>query len=573
MKKIAIHFFATVILLSCSQVKQISENTININPYQYSIQKKTVVENGVVVSAHPLASKVGLAILKMGGNAIDAAIATQLALAVVYPNAGNLGGGGFFVARLSNGQLLSIDYREKAPGTASRDMYIDPDGKARTDKSQDGHLASGIPGTVAGIFASYKYAKLPFVKLIQPAIDLASKGFVISEREANSLNSLQADLKKFNSVMPVFVKNSGWKAGDTLVQTDLSNTLKRIRDKGAAGFYEGQTAKLIVEEMKRGSGIISYDDLKNYTAKPREPHSFMYKGYKIVGMPMPSSGGLLLHQMMKMIEDRNIGSMGFHSVKSVQLMTEVERRAYADRAEYMGDADFYKVPVAAISKDAYLKERMKSYNPERATPSTVINPGIVTRIESEETTHFSVIDKEGNAVSITTTLNNSYGSKTVVGGAGFFLNDEMDDFSIKPGVPNMYGAVGGEANAIAPGKRMLSSMTPTIVLKDNKPYIVVGTPGGTTISTQVFQTLVNILEFNMSTEDAVYKPKFHHQWLPDRLDVEKGFPQPVIDALTKMGYIINQRGAIGRTEIIKVLPNGKFEGVADIRGDDAAEGW
>ena len=573
MKKIAIYFFATVILLSCSQVKQISENTININPYQYSIQKKTVVENGVVVSAHPLASKVGLAILKMGGNAIDAAIATQLALAVVYPNAGNLGGGGFFVARLSNGQLLSIDYREKAPGTASRDMYIDPDGKARTDKSQDGHLASGVPGTVAGIFASYKYAKLPFVKLIQPAIDLAAKGFVISEREANSLNSLQADLKKFNSVMPVFVKNSGWKAGDTLVQTDLSNTLKRIRDKGAAGFYEGQTAKLIVEEMKRGSGIISYDDLKNYTAKPREPHSFMYKGYKIVGMPMPSSGGLLLHQMMKMIEDRNIGSMGFHSVKSVQLMTEVERRAYADRAEYMGDADFYKVPVAAISKDAYLKERMKSYNPERATPSTVINPGIVTRKESEETTHFSVIDKEGNAVSITTTLNNSYGSKTVVGGAGFFLNDEMDDFSIKPGVPNMYGAVGGEANAIAPGKRMLSSMTPTIVLKDNKPYIVVGTPGGTTICTQVFQTLVNILEFNMSTEDAVYKPKFHHQWLPDRLDVEKGFPQPVIDALTKMGYIINQRGAIGRTEIIKVLPNGKFEGVADIRGDDAAEGW
>ena len=573
MKKIAIYFFATVILLSCSQVKKISENTININPYQYSIQKKTVVENGVVVSAHPLASKVGLAILKMGGNAIDAAIATQLALAVVYPNAGNLGGGGFFVARLSNGQLLSIDYREKAPGTASRDMYIDPDGKARTDKSQDGHMASGVPGTVAGIFASYKYAKLPFVKLIQPAIDLAAKGFVISEREANSLNSLQADLKKFNSVMPVFVKNSGWKAGDTLVQTDLSNTLKRIRDKGAAGFYEGQTAKLIVEEMKRGSGIISYDDLKNYTAKPREPHSFMYKGYKIVGMPMPSSGGLLLHQMMKMIEDRNIGSMGFHSVKSVQLMTEVERRAYADRAEYMGDADFYKVPVAAISKDAYLKERMKSYNPERATPSTVINPGIVTRIESEETTHFSVIDKEGNAVSITTTLNNSYGSKTVVGGAGFFLNDEMDDFSIKPGVPNMYGAVGGEANAIAPGKRMLSSMTPTIVLKDNKPYIVVGTPGGTTISTQVFQTLVNILEFNMSTEDAVYKPKFHHQWLPDRLDVEKGFPQSVIDALTKMGYIINQRGAIGRTEIIKVLPNGKFEGVADIRGDDAAEGW
>lgn len=573
MKQIILLFFASVILLSCNNVKKSTADTIKINPFEYTIQKKAVVDNGAVVSAHPLASKVGVEILKMGGNAIDAAIATQLALAVVYPNAGNLGGGGFFVARLSNGQLVSIDYREKAPGTSSRDMYIDPDGKARTDKSQDGHLASGVPGTVSGIFATYKYAKLPFAKLIQPAIELAEKGFVISEREANSFNNLQGDLKKFNSVMPVFVKNTGWKAGDTLVQTDLANTLKRIRDNGAAGFYKGETAKLIVEEMKRGGGIISYNDLKNYTAKPREPHSFMYKGYKIVGMPMPSSGGLLLHQMMKMIEDRNIGAMGFLSVKAVQLMTEVERRAYADRAEFMGDADFYKVPVALLSKDAYLKERMKSYDPEKATPSTAIKPGIITSKESEETTHFSVIDKEGNAVSITTTLNNSYGSRTVVGGAGFFLNDEMDDFSIKPGVPNMYGAVGGEANAIAPGKRMLSSMTPTIVLKDDKPYIVVGTPGGTTIPTQVFQTLVNILEFNMSTTDAVNKPKFHHQWLPDKLDVEKGFPQPVIDALTKMGYIINQRGAIGRTEIIKVLPNGKFEAVADNRGDDAAEGW
>ncbi len=573
MKKAFILLFVPVILLSCNSVKKNTANPITLNPFEYSIQKKVLAENGAVVSAHPLASKVGVEILKMGGNAVDAAIATQLALAVVYPTAGNLGGGGFFVARLSNGELVSIDYREKAPGNASRDMYVDADGTARTDKSQFGHLSSGVPGAVSGLFASHKYAKLPFSVLIQPAIDFAEKGFTITDREARSLNGLQSDFKKFNSVMPVFVKAVDWKVGDTLIQKDLANTLKRIRDKGSSGFYEGETAKLIVEEMKRGGGIISYDDLKKYKAQPRTPHSFNYKGYKIVGMAMPSSGGLLLHQMMKMIEDRNIAAMGFHSVQAVQLMTEVERRAYADRAEYMGDADFYKVPVAKLGSEVYLKERMQTYDSEKATPSTDIKPGIITKKESEETTHFSVIDKEGNAVSVTTTLNYPYGSRTVVGGAGFFLNDEMDDFSIKPGVPNLFGAVGGDANAIAPGKRMLSSMAPTIVLKDNKPYIVIGTPGGTTIPTQIFQTLVNILEFNMSTEDAVYKPRFHHQWLPDEIQIEKKFPQPVRDALQKMGYKFRERTTYGLMEVIKVLPNGKFETVADNRGDDSAEGW
>jgi gamma-glutamyltranspeptidase / glutathione hydrolase len=570
--KILFLVLSTLLFYSCNSGKKNSETAIRIDPYHYTIQKKIIAENGAVVSAHPLASKVGVEILKMGGNAVDAAIATQLALAVVYPQAGNLGGGGFFVARLSNGELVSIDYREMAPSKAHRDMYIDADGNARTDKSQNGQLSSGVPGTVAGLFASYKYAKLPFEKLIQPAIDLAEKGFAIGEREAKALNGLQDELKQFNSLMPVFVKEM-WKAGDTLTQTDLANTLKRIRDNGAAGFYEGETARLIVEEMKRGGGIISLDDLKNYTAKNRKPHSFDYKGYKIVSMPMPSSGGLLLHQMMKMIEKRNIASMGFQSVQAVQLMTEVERRAFADRGEYMGDADFYKVPVKTLTSEKYLEDRMKDYDPAKAGSSATIKPGQASMYESTETTHFSVIDKDGNAVAVTTTLNDSYGSKTVVGGAGFFLNDEMDDFSIKPGVPNMYGAIGGDANAIVPGKRMLSSMTPTIVLKDNKPYIVLGTPGGTTIPTSVFQTIVNIIEFNMNTEDAVWKPKFHHQWLPDTLNVEKGFPQEAKDALQKMGYNIKQLNGIGRTEVIRVLSNGKFEAVADNRGGDSAEGW
>ncbi len=572
-KTILIFLILTGSLFSCHTAKKNTAPDIAVDPYHYSIQKKVIAENGAVVSAHALASKVGVEILKTGGNAIDAAIATQLALAVVYPQAGNIGGGGFMVARLNNGQLIALDYREMAPGKASPDMYIDADGKARTDKSQDGHLSSGVPGIVAGLFASLKYAKLPFAKLIQPAIDFAEKGFAISKTEANSLNELQDELKQFNTAMPVFVKDIPWKEGDTLIQTDLANTLKRIRDKGVAGFYKGETAKLIIEEMKRGGGIISYDDLKNYTAKIREPHVFDYKEYKIVGMPMPSSGGILLHQMMKMIEHRNIAAMGFQSTASVQLMTEVERRAFADRAKYMGDADYYKVPVDMLTNDIYLQDRMKNYDPTKATPSSDIQPGFIQVTESKETTHLSVIDKDGNAVSITTTLNNSYGSKTVVGGAGFFLNDEMDDFSIKPGVPNMYGAIGGAANSIAPGKRMLSSMTPTIVLKDDQPYIVVGTPGGTTIPTSVFQTLINIIEFGMSTEDALYKPKFHHQWLPDTLEIEKGFSQTVRDSLQKMGYNTSSQNVIGKMEIIKVLAGKKFEAVADNRGDDDAEGW
>jgi len=578
MKKIFRAFLLVVPFLSCHSPQETSAVSPNIDPYQFKIQKKIVCENGSVVSAHPLASKVGVEILKQGGNAIDAAIATQLALAVVYPGAGNIGGGGFMVARLSDGKLLALDYREKAPSQSGRDMYLDHQGNVLPDKSINGHLASGVPGTIAGLFASAKYGKLPFKQLIQPAIDLAEKGFVLTEAEARSLNGIQADLKKYNSMSSAFLRDR-WRTGDTLIQRDLANTLKRIQRNGEKGFYEGETAQLIIEEMKRGGGIITTDDLKNYTAKFRDPQVFDYKGYRIVGMPMPSSGGILVNQMMKMIENKNIAAMGFETPASVQLMTEVERRAFADRAKYMGDADFYKVPEKTLVNNNYLQQRMSDYQAGIASNSQRVQPGQMPQKESEETTHLDVIDKDGNAVAVTTTLNNSYGCKTVVGGAGFFLNDEMDDFSAKPGVPNLYGAIGGEANAIAPGKRMLSSMTPTIVLKNDaqdttfKTYLIVGTPGGTTIPTSVFQTLVDILEFDMNTEDAVYKPKFHHQWLPDTLDIERGFSKAVSDSLQAMGYKIVQRSGIGRTEVIRVLPDGKFESVADNRGEDDAEGY
>jgi gamma-glutamyltranspeptidase/glutathione hydrolase len=543
-------------------------------PYKYEITKKMVVEKGAVVSAHPLASEAGLLILKMGGNAVDAAIATQLALAVVYPNAGNLGGGGFMVARLKDGKKVSLDYREMAPANAHRDMYIDSAGVANTQKSQIGHLASGIPGTVAGLFEAHRHGKLPFAVLIQPAIELAEKGFVITESEANGLNNIQTNLKKYNTIQPVFVRAQPWKNGDTLIQSELAATLRRIQKNGKAGFYEGETARLIVAEMKRGNGLISEQDLKSYQAKWRTPHEFDYKGLRVVGMPMPSSGGLLLHQMMKMVEDRQLENMGFQTPASVQLMVEVMRRAFADRSKYMGDADFFPVPAGKLTDPEYLKQRMSSYRTDTPTPSQQLQPGNVNYHESEETTHLSVMDAEGNAVAVTTTLNGSYGSKVVVGGAGFFMNNEMDDFSVKPGVPNMFGAIGGEANAIHPGKRMLSSMTPTLVLKNDKPYIVVGTPGGTTIPTQVFQALVNIIEFGMSAEDAINKPKFHHQWLPDELILEKGFLSATAETLRSMGYTFGkERGGIGRTEIILMRPDGKMEAVADRRGDDGVAGY
>ena len=542
-----------------------------INPYNYAIQKKVACTNGAVVSAHPLASKVGVDAMKKGGNAFDAAIATQLVLAVVLPAAGNIGGGGFLLAYTANKETIALDYREKAPSAAFRNMYLDANGNAQTNLSQNGHLASGVPGTVAGLFTTHQYAKLSFKILIQPAIDLAEKGFAITESEARGLNATMGAFIVNSTKHCAFIKYGGWKAGDTLIQKELAKTLIRIRDFGQKGFYEGETANLIVAEMKRGKGMITLADLKNYKTAVRKAMQSTYRGYTILGMPLVSSGGILMQQMLGMLETKNVAAMGFHSWQAVQLMVEIKRRAFADRAEFLGDADYVKVPVKRLTSPSYLKERIADYDSTKAGSSKITNHGIIN-VESEETTHLSVYDKLGNAVSVTTTLNGGYGSKTVVGGAGFLLNNEMDDFSIKPGVPNMYGALGTEANAIAANKRMLSSMTPTIVLKDGKPFLVIGSPGGTTIPTQVFQVAVNVIDFNLSLEDAVWKPRFHHQWFPDVVRVEKDFPIDVRNKLKAMGYEIVERENIGRFEAIKIV-NGKIEAVGDKRGDDDAEGY
>ncbi|MEO7264200.1 MAG: gamma-glutamyltransferase [Ferruginibacter sp.] len=555
-------FFSTIAILIVFPVLAQEKN--------YSSQKKIIVSKAAVVSAHPLASKVGLAMLKAGGNAMDAAIATQLALAVVFPSAGNIGGGGYTIAHFKNGRTLAIDYRETAPSKAQKNMFLDSAGNPVKGLSLKGALASGVPGAVAGIIKSSNFARFPLSRLIAPAITLAEKGFAITAAQAVSLNSNRADFLKFNASPIPFVKDSLWKRGDILIQPDLAQTLKRIRDKGLKGFYEGETAALIEKEMKRSHGIISRDDLKKYQPVTRKLLSFPYKKLEVLSMPLSSSGGLMLQQMLKMVERKNISAMGFQSPAAMQWMIEAERRSFADRAFYLGDNDMVKVPVMDITSDSYLEKLIADVQPGIAGKSLPSQHGQVH--VSEETTHLSIIDKDGNAVSITTTLNDSYGSTLVIAGAGFIMNNEMDDFSIKEGHPNMYGAIGNAANAISPGKRMLSSMTPTIVLKNKKPYIIVGTPGGTTIPTSVFQTLVNLVDFNLSAEDAVNMPKFHHQWLPDTVDVEKDFGKEKIQALEKMGYKIRVRTAIGRTELIIVNADGTITAIADKRGDDDARG-
>ena len=534
-----------------------------------------VADSAMVVSAHPLASHAGVMVMRKGGNAVDAAIATQFALAVVYPSAGNIGGGGFMVLRQADGTTNTLDYRERAPSAASTTMYLDENGNVITGISERGHLASGVPGTVAGLVEAHKrYGSLPWKNLVQPAIDLALNGFLLTHREAENLNDIQDDLKAFNSIAPDFLIREEWVAGDTIRYMDLGHTLERIRDNGLAGFYEGNTADDIVAEMKRGNGLITYEDLKSYRAVWRKPLTFNYRGYNVISMGPPSSGGVALAQLLRSVEPYPLSEWGHNTPRTVHLMVEAERRAYADRSVYLGDPDFFRVPVENLISQTYISERMKDFKPGKATPSSAINAGTVVYPESTQTTHLSVVDRHGNAVAVTTTLNDGFGSRVVVAGSGFFLNDEMDDFSIKPGVPNMYGAIGGEANKIEPGKRMLSSMTPTIVEKNGKLFMVVGTPGGTTIITSVFQTIMNVVDHKMTMQEAVSARRIHSQWLPDAVEVETGaLLQADSTSLARMGHLMKRRRGIGRVDAILVTADGKLEGGADPRGDDTAEGY
>ncbi len=549
--------------------------TVNKNIYE--IKKSVIGSKAMVVSAHPLASEIGVAILKSGGNAVDAAIAVQFALAVVYPQAGNIGGGGFMVYRGAEGDIATLDYREMAPAKATRDMYLDEKGNPVSSLSLLGCLAAGVPGSVDGMYESFlKYSKLKnWKKLVMPAAKLAAKGFKITKQEADNLNDLKKNFEKYNTKSPSFVRKTTWMPGDILVQKELAKTLKIIAKDGKAGFYEGEVAEKIVAQMKAGNGIISLEDLKNYRSIWRQPMTAKYRGYDLVCMPPPSSGGIALFQLLNIMEKYDLSKQKFHSPEAVHMMIEAERRVYADRATHLGDPDFFKVPIDNLLNDKYLRNRLESINLNLASKSADIKAADFTMKESEQTTHLSIVDKEGNAVSVTTTLNDSYGSKTVVDGAGFILNNEMDDFSSKPGVPNLYGLVGGEANAIAPGKRMLSSMTPTILSKDGKLFMVVGTPGGSTIITSVFQTIVNVIDFKMDAKDATFAPRFHQQWLPEYTFIEREgkLPEGTVKRLEEMGHVFRERGYIGRVETILVRPDGKLEGAADKRGDDHAAGY
>jgi gamma-glutamyltranspeptidase/glutathione hydrolase len=567
MKKIIFVITMAFLLIKCKSNS--NENSKNNRVIGF------IADSAMVVSAREEASIIGTAILQKGGNAFDAMIATEFALAVAYPFAGNIGGGGFMVYRTFDGHTGALDYREKAPLAASKNMYLDTNGNIINGLSTLGALAIGVPGTVDGLFKVHeKFGTLPFSQLIQPSIDLANNGVIVTEKQASRLNNYRKYFVEANVTKILF--DTIWIESDTIKYPNLAKTLERIRDFVREGFYDGETADMLVNYVQKLGGIITKKDLKTYESKWREPIIFTYKNLKITSMSPPSSGGICLAQILKALEPYDIASYGHNTVKSIQLITEIERRVYADRSYFLGDADFIEIPIDTLISYHYIQKRMNDFSWDKATPSTGIGHGNIVGYESDETTHYSIIDKYGNAISATTTLNGAYGSKVYVSDGGFFLNNEMDDFSSKPGIPNMFGLIGSDANSIQPEKRMLSSMTPTIVEKDNQLYMTLGSPGGPTIITSVMQTILNVYEFEFGMQEAVNAPRFHHQWLPDNITFEsKGFSDSIVHNLGKKGYSIDKQNTrmIGKVNAILRLPNGKLEGGADYRGDDKAIGY
>ncbi len=571
---IAILRFVCCLIISCKQEPSETKT--------YGL----ITENAMVVSARKEASKIGSNILEKGGNAFDAMFATEMALAVTYPYAGNLGGGGFMVYRLDSGEVGALDFREKAPLQAYRDMYLDSLGNVIPNKSTVGAFAVGVPGTIAGIFAAHeKFGSLPIDTLLQPVIELAETGYYITDKQHKRF-------AKYDSIFTVvngkkIIYNASVMPNSKFKNPALAETLKRIAKFGRDEFYSGETGTKLVNFIKNKGGIITMDDMMMYEAKWREPVTFQYDNLKITSMSPPSSGGICLAQIMKMIESFDLDTYGPNSVKAIQVMVEAERLAYADRSYFLGDPDFVNVPVDELLDDNYLKDRMQNFSFEKAINSKDVTYGTLPNYnmefynepsnqEHEETTHYSIVDTYGNAVSVTSTLNGAYGSKLYIDELGFFLNNEMDDFSSKPGVPNVYGLLGGEANAIAPQKRMLSAMTPTIIEKNGELYMVVGTPGGSTIITSVLQTILNVHEHNMSMQEAVNAPRLHHQWLPDEIRMEvSGFSESLLNELQAKGYYINFEAApiTAKVDAILIRSDGTLEGGADPRGDDTAIGF